>query len=53
MVRFRSCSFAILFLSLGAWVFAKEVDLHPRFRVDVDMVVVRVTVTDPLNRYVV
>ncbi|MDA2937466.1 VWA domain-containing protein [Acidobacteria bacterium AH-259-A15] len=27
-------------------------DLPPRFRVDVDTVVVRVTVTDPLNRYV-
>ncbi len=53
MVRFCSCSFAVFVISLGASIFAKEVDLAPRFRVDVDMVVVRVTVTDPLNRYVV
>lgn len=31
----------------------KVEDQPPRFRVDVDTVVVRVTVTDPLNRYVI
>ena len=44
---------------LGAFVFStalsagEEDDLPPRFRVNVDTVVLRVTVTDPLNRYVV
>lgn len=37
---------------LGALVHTTERDRSPRFTVDVDMVVVRVTVTDPLNRYV-
>ena len=42
-----------VFLS-PTWLIAGEKnDAPPRFRVDVDTVVVRVTVTDPLNRYVV
>ncbi len=54
MSRFLPCSFVVVvILALGGRIFGKEVDLAPRFRVDVDMVVVRVTVTDPLNRYVV
>ncbi len=32
---------------------AENEDQAPRFRVNVDTVVLRVTVTDPLNRYVV
>ncbi len=45
---------AALILLLGStWAYANERDLPPRFRVDVDMVALRVTVTDPLNRYVI
>ncbi|MGH9338949.1 MAG: VWA domain-containing protein [Acidobacteriota bacterium] len=32
---------------------AEKDQFPPRFRIDVDLVVVRVTVTDPLNRYVI
>jgi Ca-activated chloride channel family protein len=39
-------------ISLGIAA-AQSDDPPPRIRVDVDMVVVRVTVTDPLNRYVI
>ncbi|MDA2933289.1 VWA domain-containing protein [Acidobacteria bacterium AH-259-D05] len=41
-------------LASPTWLMAgEENDLPPRFRVNVDTVVVRITVTDPLNRYVV
>jgi len=43
-----------LLLILTGWLPAAEKDARPpRFRVGVDTVIVRVTVTDPLNRYVV
>jgi VWFA-related protein len=42
-----------LLLLLTTSVVSKESDLPPRFTVGVDTVLVRVTVTDPLNRYVV
>ena len=49
---FLPCLFTVLLSS--TWSVAGEKnDVPPRFRVDVDTVVVRVTVTDPLNRYVV
>lgn len=42
-----------LLLSLAAGVHGQQKKKPPRVQVDVDLVVVRVTVTDPLNRYVV
>ena len=46
---------ALVFLCLApAWMWAEQKPkIPPRFKVDVDTVVVRVTVTDSLNRYVV
>ena len=44
---------SVLLLLLTTSVVSKESDLPPRFTVGVDTVLVRVTVTDPLNRYVV
>ena len=43
---------SLLFLTPLSVVAKDNPDLPPRFRVGVDTVVVRVTVTDPLNRYV-
>ncbi len=50
----RSFLVVAAFLIAGASTFAQRFrDPPPRIKVDVDLVVVRVTVTDPLNRYVV
>ncbi len=51
MPRVLLVSFLIAYLQgIGT---AQQKDPPPRIRVEVDMVVVRVTVTDPLNRYVI
>lgn len=44
--------FSLLFFTSQPLAAKDNPDLPPRFRVGVDTVVVRVTVTDPLNRYV-
>jgi Ca-activated chloride channel family protein len=49
---FLSYLLTIFFFPTGL-IAGEKNDLPPRFRVDVDTVVVRVTVTDPLNRFVV
>ena len=50
----RVCPSVILLLVASQLITAsKKADFPPGFRVDVDTVVIRVSVTDPLNRYVV
>ncbi len=43
----------LVFLVFGSIKAGKKTPLPPRFSVGVDVVTVRVTVTDPLNRYVI
>jgi Ca-activated chloride channel family protein len=52
MGRLISPAFAVILL-LATTGMGKETQVPPRFTVGVDTVLVRVTVTDPLNRYVV
>jgi Ca-activated chloride channel homolog len=51
-MRRQALALILLFLFTSVWA-GQDRQLPPRIRVDVDMVVLRVTVTDPLNRYVV
>lgn len=51
MGSFYASLFTVLLLTFGS-TSAEKNTVAARFRVDVDTVVVRVTVTDPLNRYV-
>lgn len=53
MGRLRTPSFVILVLFCGTGFAQDRPQLPPRFTVEVPTVLVRVTVTDPLNRYVV
>ena len=56
VITMKGSFFSFLFVTLAfpTWMIAGEKnDVPPRFRVDVDTVVVRITVTDPLNRFVV
>ena len=53
MGRLISPALALITLLAAATGMGKESELRPRFTVGVDTVLVRVTVTDPLNRYVV
>jgi Ca-activated chloride channel homolog len=51
-MRRQAFALILLFVFTSVWA-GENRQLPPRIRVDVDMVVLRVTVTDPLNRYVV
>lgn len=51
--HFLAFLLSISVTSAGLFAAEKKEDLPPRYRVDVDTVVVRISVTDPLNRYVI
>ncbi|MDA2932807.1 VWA domain-containing protein [Acidobacteria bacterium AH-259-D05] len=52
-MRCVACGFLFLLVLLTVDSAVGQKDLPPRFRIGVDTVAVRITVTDPLNRYVV